>query len=135
MGTIYLIFCKDSNIKAKYIGCTQDFDKRVQAHKHCCSNGDRVQHTYKLYQFIRDNGGWDNWNMIKLETFIYLNNQEKHAKEYEYFKQFEPILNSNQPNRNQKESYAEYYKKNRAYLKAKMMERYFRKKSEKLKNI
>ena len=133
-GTIYMIFSKDANIKEKYIGCTQDLDKRIQAHKHCCENVNRRQSRYKLYQFMRDNGGFVNWNIVRLESFLYINNTEKHLKEAEYYKQFNPELNSNVPNRNSKDSYKQYYLKNRMYLKAKMMERYFKRKAEKLKN-
>ena len=135
LGFIYMIYSKNPNIKDKYIGCTKDFEKRVQSHKHCCSNSDTIQYKYKLYEFMRANGGFDSFNIIKLEQFVYINNSEKHIKESQYFNQFEPTLNANVPNRNQKESYKNYYLKNREYLKAKMMERYFKRKAEKIKII
>ena len=132
-ASIYLIFSKDPNITSKYIGCTNDFDKRIISHKHCCENINTIQYTYKLYEYIRLNGGFNNWSSVILESFEYQNNIEKHQKENDYFKQFQPTLNSNTPGRNQKDSYSQYYQKNRLYLKAKMMERYFKRKSEKLK--
>lgn len=59
---IYKIVCKDINIKECYVGHTTNFTNRKHIHKH-----DSVSKKAKVYQFIRENGGWDNWDMILIE--------------------------------------------------------------------
>ena len=61
--TFYIIKCKDSKIKESYIGSTQDFEKRKQAHKR-----NSLQSLYLIYRTIRENGYWDNWIMVSLFT-------------------------------------------------------------------
>jgi len=49
-----------------YVGSTTNFIKRKQNHKkNSCLNSNIKQTNLKLYQVIRNNGGWENWNMIK----------------------------------------------------------------------
>lgn len=60
---IYKITCNDSNITDKYVGHTTDFVRRRKEHKtNVCKENSPDSHL-KLYKFIRDNGGWDNWKM------------------------------------------------------------------------
>lgn len=54
----YKIVCRDTSVKQIYIGKTKDFKNRVMQHK-CKSYLSDI----KLYQVIRNNGGWDNWDM------------------------------------------------------------------------
>ena len=63
---IYKICCKDENIKELYIGHTTNFKRRKWQHKSDCNNEKKRSHSLLLYQFIRANGGWDNWNVVKL---------------------------------------------------------------------
>ena len=62
IGFIYKIFCLDDAIKDCYIGSSCDIKRRMRTHKYDCSSINSLQHNYKLYTFIRDNGGWCNWN-------------------------------------------------------------------------
>jgi hypothetical protein len=59
---IYKIVCKDINIKECYVGHTTNFANRKHVHK--C---DSVSKKAKVYEFIRMNGGWSNWDMILIE--------------------------------------------------------------------
>ena len=59
---IYKICCDD--IDEFYIGSTQSIRHRKTKHK-SHSNGDK--RNYKIYQTIRQNGGWDNWRMVVIE--------------------------------------------------------------------
>lgn len=54
----YKILCKDENIKACYIGKTRDYKNRVSTHKTNTKTSE-----IKLYQFIRDNGGFENFTI------------------------------------------------------------------------
>ena len=62
----YKIVCKDTNVKSLYVGHTTDFTKRKSQHKHlCCAENDK-RYNVHVYEFIRENGGWDNWDMIEI---------------------------------------------------------------------
>ena len=64
---IYKLRCKDTNVKDSFIGHTTNPNTCKNYHKRRCnfSNG-------KLYQVMRDNGGWDNWKLNVLEKFEYI---------------------------------------------------------------
>jgi len=60
---IYKIICNDENIKDCYVGSTSNFKVRKNRHKNDC-NGNCVK--YKVYETIRENGGWTNWTMVPI---------------------------------------------------------------------
>ena len=68
---IYKLRCKDTNVKDSFIGHTTNPNTCKNYHKRKCnfSNG-------KLYQVMRDNGGWDNWKLYVLEKFEYSYDQQ-----------------------------------------------------------
>ena len=66
---IYKIVCNNLDIKDVYVGHTTDFTKRKHQHKHICNNVNSKSHNFKVYNSIRENGGWDNWSMIEIEKF------------------------------------------------------------------
>ena len=47
-----------------YIGGTTDFKNRRSAHRNYWKTGRN-----ELYQMIRDNNGWDNFDMIQIKEF------------------------------------------------------------------
>jgi len=59
---IYSITSNDSP-EDIYVGHTIDFEKRKNKHISVCNNPTANGYNIKLYQTIRDNGGFDNWNM------------------------------------------------------------------------
>ena len=65
-SSIYKICCNDVSITDIYIGSTTNFTRRKQEHKKNI-NGDYCN--MYLYKFIRDHGGWNNWNMILVEAY------------------------------------------------------------------
>ena len=67
---IYKICCNDLNVKEIYVGSTCNFIKRKSKHKDSCNNIKSKQYNYKLYQFIRDNQGWENFSMIEIEKYL-----------------------------------------------------------------
>ena len=91
---IYKIVCKDSNIKSVYVGSTKNFDVRRVAHKSSCNNEKKRTYNLKLYKIIRDNGNWDNWEMLPIHTEIYTNNEDKRIKERAYMESLNADLNS-----------------------------------------
>jgi len=44
-----------------YIGSTEDIKDRMRHHKIRCNNIKHSKYNYKVYKYIRDNGGWDEW--------------------------------------------------------------------------
>jgi len=87
---IYLIFCKDQSITDTYIGQTDNFERRLSEHEKTCSSKDNK----KLYSFIRENGGWVNWNMKILNTYICNNDNETKQIEQKYIEYYKSSLNS-----------------------------------------
>ena len=52
-----------------YIGSTQNFTKRKSKHK-SMSNLINTISNRKLYNTIRENGGWDNFEMTPIEEYL-----------------------------------------------------------------
>ena len=64
MSCVYIIRHKNSN--DCYIGSTKQFDTRIRQHISNIDDEKRNCYNYKLYTFIRENGGWDNFDMVKV---------------------------------------------------------------------
>jgi len=97
-----------------YIGSTKEFDKRKICHKAKCN----IVNT-KLYNYINENGGWDNFKMEVLEYCL-----EYQEREIELIKQLRPPLNTVEYNYNDRKEYfekynKEYYEQNKEQIKEK----------------
>jgi predicted GIY-YIG superfamily endonuclease len=66
---IYKLCCKDPEITEIYVGSTTNFYRRKQKHKSTCNNSNDKGYNLNIYQFIRDNGGWENWQMVEVERY------------------------------------------------------------------
>jgi len=102
-GVIYKIYCLDTAITDLYVGSTCSYKKRKQSHKARCTNPKSIGYNIKLYQFIRDHGGWDNWEVAELEKYSCSSRKELIEKENEYFSLLSPTLNKNMNLGNKKE--------------------------------
>jgi hypothetical protein len=94
---IYKITCKDSIVSDLYVGHTTNFVQRKHAHKQSCINEKSLNYKCKLYEVIRNNGGWINWNMEIINFFNCKNHYEARKKEQEYFVSLNATLNSIEP--------------------------------------
>jgi len=110
---IYKIVCNDLSISDAYVGHTTNFTKRKQQHKNNCNNINKKAYNFKVYQMIRDNGGWDNWVMIEIEKYPCNDRNEAAARERYWYEHFNAGLNMVCPNRCKKESDKVYYKNNK----------------------
>ena len=117
---LYKIVCKDINIIDIYIGHTTNFNKRKIKHKSRCNNEKNKSYNLKVYQFIRNNGGFENWKIIIIEDYPCENKLEAKTRERYWIEELKPLLNSNIPGRTQEERYndnkeiiAEYQKEYR----------------------
>ena len=66
---IYKICCKDPTITDCYIGSTTNIIRRRSNHKSSCTCVGNSKYNYLIYTFIRENGGWDNFDLIAIEEF------------------------------------------------------------------
>ncbi len=94
---IYKIVCNDLNVKDLYIGSTTEFIKRKCAHKNATMNEKHPKHNAKKYQFIRDNGGWDNFMMLEIEKYPCVDGNEARLRERYWFEQLQATLNTYRP--------------------------------------
>jgi len=93
----YKIYCKDAAIKDLYVGHTTNFVQRKYAHKRTCIKEKDANHHLKVYKFIRDNGGWDNWRMDIIAFRDCYDHYEARKVEQHYFETLQATLNSIEP--------------------------------------
>jgi len=91
---IYKITCKDENINDIYVGHTTNFVKRKCLHKYACTN---LDNKLKIYHIIRQNGGWENWDMTEIAMYNCKNKTEARLKEQQHYEDLNANLNSCPP--------------------------------------
>ena len=147
-GLIYKICCADTGIKDIYIGSTTDFVDRKYKHKKSYTKPYDTNHNYYVYQFMRENGGWDNWRMILIEKYPCNDKTELRQREQYWIDLLEPTLNKcraysshedvlirkseyNMVNRDTLNEYKlQYYKDNKELLNQQMKEWYIKNKKD-----
>jgi len=100
---IYKIVCKDLSITDVYIGQTTNFKTRKSQHKRNCCNPDYKKHNLKVYQYIRENGGWENFDMIEIEKYPCNDANEARKRERYWFEESNAKLNQIYPSRTKQE--------------------------------
>ena len=129
---IYKIVCKDLNIKDLYIGHTTNFKERKRCHKKRCNYHCKKYSNLYVYKFIRDNGGWDNWDMIEVEKYSCLNVYEALKRERYWYEELQGNLNIQIPSRTPEEYSKKYKEEHKEEIKQKNKE-YIRKYREEYK--
>ena len=140
-GLIYKLCCKDTNITDIYIGSTTSFRHRKSNHKSDCNNEKHNNYNCNVYKFIRENGGWENWNMVLVEYYKCDSKLELEKREREVIENLKSSLNQVIPRRtikeyyqDNKEKYKEYYEDNKKQILEKKKE-YYEDNMEKIKEI
>jgi hypothetical protein len=101
---IYEIVCKDVNITERYVGSTTNLIQRRRDHKKVCNNENGKQYNRYVYQFIRANSEWENWDVVLIEQVIDCKDKEHlHKIERFYIESLKAELNKNIPLRTHKE--------------------------------
>ena len=100
---IYKIVCKDINIKECYVGQTTSFNKRKGQHARNSKNIENLRFNIYVYQIIRENGGWNNWDMVEVEKYNALDKLDAHKRERYWIETLDAKLNKIIPTRTQKE--------------------------------
>jgi len=125
--TFYQIVCNDKTVKESYVGSSVNFKDRKSRHKCNCNSPNSKCYNFKIYKFIRDNGGWNNFNFITLKEIVCADKYEAHKIEQSYINELNPELNERLSytgltkleyskkynldyNRNHKQYFKEYYK-------------------------
>ena len=91
-----------------YVGSTTDFTSRKASHKNQCKSNNS-----KLYQMIRENGGWEQWEIIPLEEYTECQNKiQARIKEEEWRINLNSNLNSRKAFSINKEYLAQFHKDN-----------------------
>jgi hypothetical protein len=89
---IYKIVCLLPDINNTYVGITTDIIRRKYYHK--VKSMDPKNNKYKLYHFINQNGGINNFDIIEIRKYSCMNNHQAKTKQYKYIKLLNADLNS-----------------------------------------
>lgn len=124
---IYKLCCKDPTIKDIYVGSTCNKNRRKNQHKNACNNPNDHNYNYYVYQFIRENGGFENFDLIMIEEYPCDNKLQKETRERYYIELLKPTLNKTIPTR----TIQEYYQDNKEKI-LKMVKIYSKDNKEKI---
>jgi hypothetical protein len=125
-GFVYKLVCNDVEIKECYVGSTNNERVRKNQHKNSCNNEKNQRYNLYVYQFIRENGGFQNWDMVRLDEFKYNERQQLHTRERYWIEQLQSSLNKSIPTRTK----TEYYQDNKDNIAEKNKELYVKNKEE-----
>jgi hypothetical protein len=77
-----------------YIGSTMDYNQRKKGHKSVCNNENHHGYNLKIYQIIRENGGWDKCEMIPIEEYECEGQLQAHIQEEYWRREYNATLNT-----------------------------------------
>lgn len=121
----YIIY-KISIADFTYIGSTRDLKQRKIEHKSSYYNEHHKEHNKKLYQIIRENGGWDCIDITPVEEYECENTQQAKIREEYWRREYNAQLNMMKAYRTREEfeQYTkEYYTTNRETILEQMKEK------------
>lgn len=110
---MYKIVPKNLNSNLVYVGYTTNFRIRKSHHKQSCNCITDKAYNYNVYVMIRDNGGWNEWEMIEIEKYPCNDSNEAKTRERYWYEFYNANLNSRLPICSQKE----YREKNKDAIK------------------
>ena len=108
------------------MGNTCNWIKRKSLHKHAVNHESNKGHNDKKSRIFRENGGWDNWEMVLIENFSCENDLQARSKEREWLEKLGATMNSCSPIRTREEiiiQHIEYNNNNREIINKKNLER------------
>jgi vacuolar-type H+-ATPase subunit I/STV1 len=100
---IYKLCCDDPTITDIYVGHTTDKIRRKREHKSRCNNQNSEYYNFYVYQFIRENGGWDNWSLVVLQEYPCENKNQAEMRERYWIETQQSTLNKVIPTRTKQE--------------------------------
>ena len=90
---MYKICPKNKELALCYVGHTTNFAERMRQHKLQSLNENGNKSHQKHYQAIRQNCGWNEWEMIEIEKFNGKTKLESRMREQELIKEHNANLN------------------------------------------
>ena len=124
VGFIYRLYCLDADVKECYIGSCWKIKVRMRVHKSDCNNINRVNYNFKVYTFIRANGGWSNWDyeyfVVNVIDKTHLQMKEQKRMDLE----MNPILNDRRAYTDRVAYVKQQYINNKEYRKTYAKQRY-----------
>lgn len=127
---IYKLVCKNPEKKEIYVGSTKNIHQRAYNHYLTSINPNSKEYNVKKNVYIRENGGWDNFELVKLCDFEYTERVELRKKEQEYIDALKPSLN--QFRAYNWKGYDQIYRDSRKDKKAESNRKYYLKNKERL---
>lgn len=92
---IYKIVCHQEELcNNTYVGSTKNLATRKRRHNNDCNNPNSKYYHLKIYQIIRNNGGWDNWYMVPIKELKNTTKCEATIIEEEYRCQLKANMNT-----------------------------------------
>ncbi len=91
---IYKIVCRDPTITDFYVGSTTNFKRRSVDHRYAYNEHKTNR---KVYDFIRNNGEFDNWKIIIIEQYPCDSLKQLHIRERYWMDKLKPTLNTSLP--------------------------------------
>ena len=93
-SSIYKICSRQLSIKEIYVGSTINLKNRTNLHKRSCNS---ETCNYPVYKFIRENGGWDNWQVIEVARVEAKDKTDLRRIEREWMEKLNATLNDRKP--------------------------------------
>jgi hypothetical protein len=110
----YRLVCKDVTVKEVYVGHTTNEKNRRMNHKSACNNEKSRIYNLFVYKFLRDHGGWANWQLLVHETAAMKNKADASLRERYWCEHYNATLNRNVPGRTHSEYCAAHVEKIKA---------------------
>jgi hypothetical protein len=98
----YIIY-KISIADYTYIGSTRDWKQRQSMHKSCFFNENSRIHNLKLYQIIRENGGWDAIEKNPIEEYECEGPTQARIREEYWRREYDAQMNTRRAHRTREE--------------------------------
>lgn len=102
-SVVYKLYCKNPEIMSCYVGSTTMFDTRRTLHKSKCNNSNSEMYNAKVYTFIRNNGGMNNWDFDIIEDCGKIELVDLHKREKYWIDELNANLNDDMPYRTEQE--------------------------------
>lgn len=94
LGIVYKLHHKYLDLGNNfYIGSTISERHRRCTHKAVCNNPNIHGYNYPLYQFIRENGGWNSWELEPIKKFENITTRELERHEQQTRDELKSTLN------------------------------------------
>ena len=96
---LYQIYCIDDTIKDTYVGSCYELKTCISKHKNACLKWTNSQYKTRVHEFIRNHGGWENWQVKPLRQYKNINNYQLMKKLNKYITKYKPTLNDSKKTR------------------------------------